>query len=334
MQASALKEILEKRGHDTAAIFSGRSLSGKKPVNNESISFLSPFFITSASLKGISLFLTFLFNAILIPVYLFESIRIGLKIRNLGPDAVINFYDITGGLSFLFIPSNIRKVVISHHFFFEHPSFRLPAVRKFEKFLLLLHSRITSIAADKKIALSFSQEDNLPGRKLYIAPPLLRNSIRLTEPSNAGHVHIYTLKPGYLDDIEKWCIQHNKLKVRMFSDFREKNPVSGLPNLELHSFNEEEFVKSISSCSRVICTSGFETLAEALFLGKAVEVFPSENHYEQYCNSLDLERTGLGVRKDFFFPSEVAHELRKNEQAAFKQWAEKADQIIPGYLEA
>lgn len=66
--------------------------------------------------------------------------------------------------------------------------------------------------------------------------------------------------------------------------------------------------------------TGFDTVAEAFWLGIPVFLLPSENHYEQYCNALDAARTGLA------FPLENLSDLSDTdfvpvENSRFRKWA-------------
>jgi uncharacterized protein (TIGR00661 family) len=330
MQAAALSEILEENGHEIIRIFKGRSLFRKENTVSRGVKkgfYFSPFFISTKNRRGINLGITFIVNTILIPLYLAESIRLAVIIRNLKPDAVVNFYDIIGGLSFMLISSSVQKYVISHHFFFEHPDFSMPKNRKYERQLMLLHSWITSVAADKKLALSFNYAENYPEKKLYVIPPLLRKEIKQLQPVNSGHIHIYTLNPGYKDEIERWCKHHPEVHVNMFSDFGNCY-YTAQQNLSLYSFNEESFIESLKTCSQVICTAGFETLAEAAFHNKPLEVVPTWNHFEQYCNALDLVRSGLGIMKSHFSPVINSSEENIPENRIFKNWVMEADKHI------
>jgi len=337
MQAAALKMILESRGYELIRVFQGGSFKKKCcPVRDRLISttsyFLSPFFVTSKNRQGLNLWMTIILNILLIPFFVWEIIRIGLIIRNIKPDIVINFYDIIGGLALIFSGNGIRKFVISHHFFFEHPDFRWPADRKTERILLLIHSFLTSISTDKKLAVSFTPAENIAGKRLYIIPPLLRKEILEAQPVNHGHIHIYTLYPGYYYKLIDWCTEHPDIKIKMFSDFSEL-PVTNLQNLELHLFSTDKFIHSLITCNHVICTAGFETLAEAAFIGKPLEVVPSENHFEQYCNAVDLERSGLGIRKEDFQPFSEITETDPDKTRFFRDWVLKAEEMIFLYLD-
>ena len=227
----------------------------------------------------------------------------------------------------MFIGSSIRKYVISHHFFFEHPDFKWPEERKFEKNLLLLHSWITSFAANKKLALSFNYAVNIQEKKLFIIPPLLRKKILNSIPVNSGHIHIYTLNHGYVEDIQDWCKINPEIQVNMFSNFIDI-PHTNQSNLKLFSYDEETYIDSLKSCSRVICTSGFETPAEAIFLNKPLEVIPAGNHFEQSCNALDLERSGLGKRTLKLISGDKLFNANEAKKGIYRQWVKDAEKQV------
>jgi predicted glycosyltransferase len=51
----------------------------------------------------------------------------------------------------------------------------------------------------------------------------------------------------------------------------------------------------MASCAGVLCGAGFETPAEALYLGKKLMVIPMSNQYEQQCNAEALKSMGIPV---------------------------------------
>ena len=59
--------------------------------------------------------------------------------------------------------------------------------------------------------------------------------------------------------------------------------------------NQKFFNESLISCHGIITGGGFETPAEALYLGKKILSIPIQNHYEQECNAEALKRMGVPV---------------------------------------
>ena len=55
------------------------------------------------------------------------------------------------------------------------------------------------------------------------------------------------------------------------------------------------FNQSLIDCHGIITGGGFETPAEALFLGKKILSIPIRDHYEQECNAAALKKLGVPV---------------------------------------
>ena len=45
----------------------------------------------------------------------------------------------------------------------------------------------------------------------------------------------------------------------------------------------------------LVSTAGFESVCEAMYLGKPVFLVPVEGHFEQYCNARDAHKAGAGI---------------------------------------
>ena len=96
----------------------------------------------------------------------------------------------------------------------------------------------------------------------------------------------------------------------------------------------------MAACKGLICTAGFESVCEAMYLGKPVVMVPVAGQYEQACNALDGEQSGAGKKADFFdfelltslsFP-DASHTKDYQEWAeswpkAFRKLVYKQDQI-------
>ena len=69
-------------------------------------------------------------------------------------------------------------------------------------------------------------------------------------------------------------------------------------NIEIKPLNTESFTKDICNCSGVITAGGFQTTAEALYLGKKLLCIPIKTQFEQQCNARVLQELGITVSKD------------------------------------
>jgi uncharacterized protein (TIGR00661 family) len=125
-----------------------------------------------------------------------------------------------------------------------------------------------------------------------IFTPVIRRIIRDSERTDEGHYTVYL--PSYNDEflIEKLSMIKN-IPWQIFS--KHATDISIHSNITVFPINNESFVQSLISSAGVLCGAGFETPAEALFLGKKLLVVPMSNQYEQHCNAVALKAIGVPV---------------------------------------
>ena len=75
----------------------------------------------------------------------------------------------------------------------------------------------------------------------------------------------------------------------------EKRPVDVVVISDVHPVNKKDFDKSLITCFGIITGGGFETPAEALYLGKNLMTIPIHGQYEQLCNAAALKKMGIPV---------------------------------------
>jgi uncharacterized protein (TIGR00661 family) len=129
-----------------------------------------------------------------------------------------------------------------------------------------------------------------------IYTPVIRKEIRNINNSDRGYYTVYL--PAFSDDelIDR-LRNFPEIKWRVFSKHTEK-PYN-YDKIEFRPINNEEFLNSIAGCTGILCGAGFETPAEALFLGKKLMVIPMRNQYEQHCNAASLRELGVPVIPKF-----------------------------------
>jgi uncharacterized protein (TIGR00661 family) len=66
-------------------------------------------------------------------------------------------------------------------------------------------------------------------------------------------------------------------------------------NITYYPVNQKFFNESLITCHGIITGGGFETPAEALYLGKKILSIPIRDHYEQECNAAALKKLGVPV---------------------------------------
>lgn len=125
--------------------------------------------------------------------------------------------------------------------------------------------------------------------------PVIRSSIRNLNPENTGFYMTYL--PSFSDEflIEKLNETHVDWKI--FSKTSKKIYENG--NVKVYPIDQKRYLKAFENCEGILCNSGFETPAEALFLKKKLFVIPIKNQYEQECNCVALEKMGVDSSRDF-----------------------------------
>jgi hypothetical protein len=297
-QALTFLKILEKRDVEVRRIYIGRNLfkprSGyvQPPQGVPAASFLGPNFLRTPDRRGIQILASLALNLLLAPLYIFEACRIGIMMRRDGSDTVVNFYDPVGALAGRWWKRGAERVVISHHFYLSHPAFIHPHGLERSYFWLQLMNRIMMWSAHRVIALSFRKEK--PAGRITVVPPLIDERVRQGAYLPGERDLCYFLTPGFVEDALRYYEEHPGLRADIFTDEPPSAEIPG--NVEVHAPSREAFLAAMLRCSRLICTAGFDSVAEAFYLGIPVFLIPTGNHYEQYCNALDAARTGMAFQ--------------------------------------
>jgi len=297
-QAAELARLLKKNKVELAKVYLGSSVFRRTPAylrnfdDAELRVFLSPNFLRTPDRKGIRIIFSMLLNVLLSPVYFFEICRIGIMIRRDRNSIMYNFYDPVGALAMKWWNRGTSGVVLSHHFYLSHPDFIHPHGLETSFFYLQLMNRIMMKSVDRVFALSFRKADKF--RKIEILPPLLDERVRTASWQPGERDLCYFLNSGFLTDLFAYYRDHPELRADIFCDSSDFSEVP--ENVQLHVPDRMKFLEAMFCCKRVICTAGFDTVAEAFYLGIPVYLIPSVNHYEQYCNALDAARSGMAFQ--------------------------------------
>lgn len=68
--------------------------------------------------------------------------------------------------------------------------------------------------------------------------------------------------------------------------------------LSYHQIDDVKFLNGMANCRAYASTAGFESICEAMYLGKPVLMVPA--HIEQDCNAYDAMIAGAGIIGDSF----------------------------------
>lgn len=132
----------------------------------------------------------------------------------------------------------------------------------------------------------------------YIFTPIIRQEVRLLNPINLGHYTVYL--PAYGDrELVRILSQLPEVRWEVFS--RETRTIYMERNITIRPIQNDTFLKSLETCQGILTGAGFETPAEALFLGKNLFVIPIGGQYEQLCNATALEQLGVPYSRNLDF---------------------------------
>jgi len=126
----------------------------------------------------------------------------------------------------------------------------------------------------------------------FVEPPIIRTEILNLNPESGYHVTVYL--PAFHH--EKLIPHLKKVKSAEWHIF-SPSCSSGFKdaNVRVNPVNNTGFLKSLETCRGVLTSGGFETCAEAMYLGKKLMVLPIQNQYEQLCNAAALQQMGINV---------------------------------------
>jgi uncharacterized protein (TIGR00661 family) len=123
-----------------------------------------------------------------------------------------------------------------------------------------------------------------------IFTPVIRQEIREMRISDKGHYTVYL--PSYSD--EKILGFLSLFKDAQWNVFSKRTKTSYTnANISFFPIDKDKFSESLASCSGILCNAGFETSAEALYLGKKLMIIPQKQQYEQLCNVHVLGMLGI-----------------------------------------
>lgn len=323
-QAIAFSRLLENNGHQLSGVILGKSKRRAIPefftreINAPVHLVESPNFETDGNQKKVSIRKTILKNSLKLKTFNKSLQRIHEIVKGERPDIILNFYDLLGGLyNFIFRPK-AQFWVIGHQYLIEHSSFKFAPRRPLDKLLFQLNTALTSLGADERIALSFLPQIHHPNQKVRVVPPLLRPEVKLLEPKTGDFYLAYMVNPGYAEEVLFFAKANPHLNIKAYWDKKEAAEIEHpLENLSLHKVNDKTFLQDMAACRGLVCTAGFESVCEAMYLGKPVMMIPVAGQYEQACNALDASLSGIGITSktfDFGHFDLALHGLSPNRQ--------------------
>jgi len=328
-QAISLYQILRNHGHHIQHIFIGKSNRREVPeyfINsfNAPVELIdSPNLITDPKNKSIRLIPSIIFNLKYLNRFRKSLKRIHNVMSKDMPDTLINFYDFLGGFYNFFYRPKARYIVIGHQFLASHPEFGFSPGNPFQKKLFLGYNYLTSLRAELKLALSFMPYEPQKVGNTMVVPPLLREKLHQLKVEKKDFILGYMVNDGYSQEIINWNHRNPETRLHIFWDKKGEPEVKYITNtLAFHQLNADKFLGMMAECMGLITTAGFESICEALYLGKPVLMVPVKGQYEQACNANEAVRAGAGIQADYFSISLLLEflSLYRRRTEEFKAW--------------
>lgn len=255
--------------------------------------------------------------------------QLAAAIRASQPDLIINFFE---PLTALYAATRRKRppvLVVGHQFMFEHPDYiRVPRLR-LQQAGMKWFVRLVSLASTR-LALSFYEAPDLPQKKLFVCPPILRKQLfQLESDPNGKFALIYLLNHGYAEQINRWHRAHPELELHCFYD-KPAAPAEERVDatLTFHRLDGEKFLRMMALCRYVVCTAGFESVSEGAYLGKPLFMVPVENHVEQQINAQDAVKIGLGITDKTFKLERLAELPDRLNNGTFRHWVQRAEAVL------
>ncbi|HEV3414329.1 MAG TPA: glycosyltransferase family protein [Puia sp.] len=235
--------------------------------------------------KGLSLFYTNsgglnywqISRQVLPPLRIFREIR-DLPVEKY--DLVINDFECITSLACAY--KKVSSVNFGHQASFV--SSKVPRPAKSDPigaWILRNYARATQY-----VGLHFKQYDD------FILPPVIKKEILQADPQDKSYITVYL--SSYSDAaVRQYLRPLKEFRWQVFSK-EVRQPVQD-GNILFIPVSRAAFNKSLINCSAILTGAGFETPAEALYLGKKLMVIPIRGQYEQFCNAAALTRMGVPV---------------------------------------
>jgi len=328
-QALSLAQIVGTAGHEVVGALVGVTSRRAVPAffseafSGPVIPLPSPGLVYDAQTNALQPFKTTLKALFDVRTY-FKSMRqVVDTIESLQPDVVVNFYELLGGLTYALHRPSVPMICVAHQYLAFHPCFPFPTGSALDRLLFKWNTWVTAVGAREVLALSFDPQPDVPDSRLRVVPPLLRRELTERQPTAGQYVLAYTTQPGLVKQIRQAHQNRPDVPLRCFHA-GAKAPEEVIDDtLTDYAIDGQRFLDAMQHCGAVVTTAGFESVCEALYLGKPVLMIPQPNHYEQSCNALDGQRVGVGIAAPTFDLTRLVDYLPLYEPAVserFRQW--------------
>ena len=264
--------------------------------------------------------------------------RIEAAVERAEPDVIVSFYEGLAGAYAFLRPLDVPVVAVAHQFMTGHPAYPLLPGQPVQRAALGAYTRLAGFGASVRLALSFYDAGRYEPRDRVVPPLLRRGLFALGGRETDGSVLVYLMDPALAPPVVAWSDRHPGVRVHVFSD---TEPVAHSPALTFHGLSGRAFLERMAVARGVVCTAGFESVSEAMWLGRPALMVPTPDHYEQRCNAADAAAHGAGWAAETLDLDPFLDRLDADDAAAraaatagFRAWVAQAEDRAVGAIEA
>ncbi len=168
---------------------------------------------------------------------------------------------------------------------------------------------------------------------MAVVPPLLRREVFELTPRDDGHILCYVLNAAYADELRAWYAKNPGRELHVFWDKKDAHATMEIDKgFTLHRIDDRKFLSLMEGCAGYATTAGFESVCEAMWLGKPVLMVPA--HIEQEINAADAAGVGAGIVGKEFDLSQLAEFIPQYaaDTEAFRRWVASAEELFVRHL--
>lgn len=304
LQAVAAKEQSERLGHHVD-IATGRDEYEKSKSfvqqlfpTNKTILF-DTFTYVFDNLGSVSNLRTFWHNLKKMPVYIEELIFLYYLFTEY--DLIVNFYEPMVGLVNFFFKNKVKTISVGHQYLLNHSTYVKEG--SFEEWVIKQYTKLTAYGSYKIFALSIYpsshlEEENFNSdKRIQIIPSILRKQL-YKQPYDTSDYYVAYVAQDYLHELLSFSRKNRGIYIECFCNYKKEDCVDLPLSFVLTKPNSELFLARVKRCIGIITNGGFETLSEAVLLGKPIFMRPIDNHFEQRMNVADGVRWGVARKVD------------------------------------
>ncbi len=260
---------------------------------------------------------------------------IDAQIRREKPDVVINFYEPLCGLYARRFGLSVPVVAIAHQFMFLHPQYAFPPGFHVQRRATAFFTRIVGLGATRLLGLSLREMEG--HRSLHVVPPILRDELFMLPFGLAERfLLLYLYHHSCKDAVIRWHENHPDVTLHCFWNSPEAPATLHYDDtLTFHPLHGKRFLDMMSRCQGLVTTSGFESMAEAMYLGKPLMLIPTRKHFEHHCNGADGVAEGAAIRAGEFELDQLLEFIPRYRYDAsrFRAWVHRAEDVFVRQIE-